>query len=272
MSTIHPTAIVDPTATLGPNVILGPYSIVEAHVSIAEGTELKAHAQVLRGTSLGARCQIGHGAIIGADPQSKGFDPQTPSRVIMGDDNVIREHVTIHRSLYAEGATKLGDRNFLMAGSHLGHDVIMGDDCIVANAVLLAGHVEVGSRCFLGGGAGFHQFIRIGEGCVVQGNSSMAMDIPPFCTANGLNNLAGLNVVGLRRQGWSAPQRLELKRLYHLIFYSGKNLSEAVREAQATAPAGSLAVLVDFVATRGKKGIITPRRRRTQGGHSEQSE
>lgn len=258
--TIHPTAIIHASASLGAGTHVGPYAIIEEGVVLGDGCCIHAHAQILKNTVLGKECVVGHASILGGDPQAKGFDPNTASRLIMGDKNIIREHVTIHRSLYAGGETRLGNGNFLMATSHAGHDVIMGDDCILANGVMLAGHVTVGSRCFLGGGSGFHQFIRIGEGAIVQGNSSISMDVPPFCMLAGLNTVFGINNIGLKRQGHDSAARLELKRAFDTIFRSGKNLSQAVTEARQHIWGPLAETFVAFVESRGKKGIATPAR------------
>jgi UDP-N-acetylglucosamine acyltransferase len=255
---IHPTAIIHPKAALGQGVQVGPYAIVEASAVLGDGCVIHAHAQILKNTALGSECVVGHASILGGDPQAKGFDPQTPSRLVLGDRNIIREHVTIHRSLYAGGETRLGNGNFLMATSHAGHDVIMGDDCILANGVMLAGHVTVGSRCFLGGGSGFHQFIRIGEGAIVQGNSSISMDVPPFCMLAGSNTVYGINNIGLKRQGHDSAARLDLKRAFDLIFRGGKNISQAVQEARESQWGDLAERFIQFVEARGKKGIATP--------------
>lgn len=257
---IHPSALIHATAQLGADVSVGPYAIVEANVVIGAGSIIHAHAQVLCGTVVGVDCSIGHAAIIGGDPQSKTFDRKIPSRVRMGDRNVIREHVTIHRSMYENGETILGDGNFLMAGSHLGHDVVMADECVLANSVMIAGHVTVGRRCFLGGGAGFHQFIRIGESAMVQGNASLSMDVPPFCILSGLNGVVGLNSVGLKRQGHNTAARLELKRAFDLIYRGGMNLGQAVTEARKQSWGTLAETFVTFVESRGKKGIATLRK------------
>jgi UDP-N-acetylglucosamine acyltransferase len=259
MAEIHPTALIHPSAQLAGDVRVGPYAIVEAGVRLGQGTELMGHAQVLRDTIIGDECSIGHAAVIGGAPQAKGFDRATPSRVRMGHRNVIREHVTIHRSMYPDGETVLGDGNFIMATAHLGHDVLLADECILANGVLLAGHVTVGSRVFLGGGGGFHQFIRIGDSAMVQGNASLSMDVPPFCVLSGLNSVVGLNNVGLKRQGYTAAARLELKQAFDLIYRGGFNLGQAVAQAQQQTWGPLAEMFVQFIASRGKKGVCTLR-------------
>jgi UDP-N-acetylglucosamine acyltransferase len=177
--------------------------------------------------------------------------------VVLGAENILREHVTIHRSMMAEQETRIGDRNFLMTGCHLAHDVVVENDCTLANAALVAGHVHIASFCFLGGNCALHQFIRVGRGAIVKGVVGVSVDIPPFCVVAEMNALAGLNIIGLRRQGFTPEQRNALKRAFSLIFRSGKNLTQSIEEAQNQPWEGPAALLVEFVATRGKRGIAT---------------
>jgi UDP-N-acetylglucosamine acyltransferase len=257
MPEIHPTALVDSKAQLHDTVSIGPYAIVEAGVVLGANTRVLGHAQVLGNTEIGTDCTIGHGAIIGGDPQAKAFDPQTPSKVIIGDRNIIREHVTIHRSMVANGVTRLGNDNFLMASSHVGHDAVVTDECILANAALLAGHVHVARRCFLGGGTGVHQFIRLGEGAMIQGNSATSQDVPPFCVVAGINGLAGLNAVGLKRQGYTPAERMELKQAYAMIFRSGHNLKQSLELAAQRTWSGPAVLFLDFLRNLGPKGVVS---------------
>jgi UDP-N-acetylglucosamine acyltransferase len=252
---IHSTAIIHPSAKIDPSVEIGPYVIVDGAAELAQGCRVEAHAQIVGQVKVGARTVIGRAAIIGADPQDLGFKSQTVSGVILGEDNVIREQVTIHRASKADAYTRIGDGNFLMAGTHLAHDVVLGDRNILANACLLAGHITVGNHTFIGGGAVFHQFIRIGDSCVVQGNGSFGKDIPHFSAACRINKLIGLNVVGLRRQGYNSEQRAQIKELFHLLFRSGKNLSQAVAAAQARQWPEAAQRLLDFVAAPSKRGL-----------------
>ncbi len=261
MSLIHPTALVHPTAELAEDVVVGPYAIVEAEVQIGAGSQLCGHAQVLARTVMGDRCLIGHGAIIGGDPQSLAFDPRLPSRVVLGKGNRIREHVTIHRSMYEGKETFIGDDNFFMAGSHVGHDGLMGSRNVIANHVLFAGHVEVGNNCFFGGASVFHQFIRVGDYAMTQGKSGFSMDLPPFMIGVDNNLVAGLNVVGMKRAGFTPPQRLELKRAFDLMYRSGRNITQALAAAQAQEWTGPAAQFVGFIAGQGKKGVCALRQR-----------
>ncbi len=259
MPTIHPTALVSDEAKLADDTVIGPYAIIDGPVKLGEGCIVAAHAQILGSVEVGAGTSIGHGAIIGADPQDLSFDPAIPSHVKIGEQNTLRELVTIHRGSKEGSTTRIGDRNFLMAGTHLGHDTLMGDDNILANNCLLAGHVTVGNKVFLGGGSVFHQFIRIGDLCLSQGNSAISKDVPPFCVAQRLNKLAGVNVIGLRRAGIDSSSRSEVKNAYHLVFRSGLNLTQALQEASERDWGHESRQFLDFLAEKSAKGVCFSR-------------
>jgi UDP-N-acetylglucosamine acyltransferase len=252
---IHPSALIAPSASIDPTVEIGPYVIVEGPAQIAAGCRIEAHSQIVGKVVIGERTHIGRAAVIGADPQDLGFDPSIDSGVMIGAGNVIREHVTIHRGSKPGSATTIGDRNFIMVGAHLAHDVELGDKNILANACLLAGHVRVGHQTFIGGGAVFHQFIRIGDSCVIQGNGSFGKDIPHYCAAQRTNSLTGLNVIGLRRQGFTPEQRAAIKEMFRLLFRSGKNLSQAIAAAREQSWPLPAQRLLDFVTAPSKRGI-----------------
>ncbi len=252
---IHPTAVIHPLAELAHDVQVGPYVIIEGPARIASGVRIEAHAQIIGHVEIGEGCQIGRAAVIGSDPQDIHFDTRTESSVILGPRNVIREHVTIHRGSKPGSATRLGEGNFLMVGAHLAHDVQLGSRNILANACLLAGHIHVGNNTFIGGGAVFHQFIRIGDSCVIQGNGSFGKDIPHFCAAMRTNRITGLNIIGLRRQGFTAEQRAAIKDLFKLLFCSGKNLAQALASARARDWTDPASRLLDFVGSPSRRGI-----------------
>lgn len=256
---IHSTALIDPRAHLDPTVEIGPYVVIDGPVEIAAGCRVEAHAQLVGKVTVGAGTVIGRGAVIGTPPQDLGFDPATDSGVTLGEKNVIREHVTIHRGSKPGHVTRIGDGNFLMVGVHLAHDVVLGNHNILANAALLAGHIHVGNHTFIGGGAVFHQFLRIGDYCVVQGNGSFSKDIPHYCAAQRINRITGLNVIGLRRQGFSTEERAAIKQLFQSLFCSGKNLSDAITEVSAVAWPEKAARLLEFVRAPSKKGVCPVR-------------
>lgn len=256
---IHPTAIIDPAARIDPSVEIGPYAIVDGPVEIAAGCRIEAHAQLVGHVVIGEGTTVGRAAVIGTAPQDLGFDPKTESSVLIGPRNVVREHATIHRGSKPGSATRVGEGNFIMVGAHLGHDVQIGDRNILANDCLLAGHVHVGNNTFIGGGAVFHQFIRVGDYCVIQGNSGFGKDIPHYCAAQRINRMTGLNVIGLRRQGFTTEQRAAIKALFDLLFRSGRNLSQAIAAArQQEWPPQALRML-EFVEAPSKKGICPVR-------------
>jgi len=212
---------------------------------------------VLGSVRAGADNTFGRGSIIGGDPQDLGFDRTIASTVEIGKGNVFRELVTIHRSTSEGGSTRVGDENFLMAGTHLGHDVTLGDQTILANNVMVAGHVHMGSRIFAGGGAGFHQFVRVGDYAMVQGHASISKDVPPFSTTMLLNRIAGLNVIGLRRAGFDRDERVQLRELFDQLFVQGGNLGKNAEEAAATTWAGPAAELLAFIRAESSKGVIS---------------
>jgi UDP-N-acetylglucosamine acyltransferase len=224
---IHPTAIVDPSAQLGADVEIGPYAIVEEDVEIGASCWIAAHAVIKRHTHLGDRNTVGEHAVIGGDPQDLTFKPCV-SRVVIGNDNVLRENVTIHRSSKAEGCTKLGDGNFIMVGSHIAHDCAVGNETIFANGATLAGHVTVGDKVFISGYTAVHQFCRIGRLAMLSGLVGINQDILPFTmTAGHPARPCGLNRIGMRRAGLSASDIDSVKRAYRLLFQSDLTVSAA---------------------------------------------
>jgi len=256
---IHPTAIVSADARLADDAEVGPYSVIEGPVELGAGVKVDGHALLRGRVRVGERSTIGWGAAIGGDPQDLGFDPATDSSIEVGADNTIREYVTIHRGSKPGSVTRIGDRNFLMAGCHLGHDVTLGNDAALANNVMIGGHVQIGDRCFLGGGGGFHQFVHVGSLSIVQGNARIAQDVPPFCTAHSANVLSGLNSIGLRRAGYDQAARSEIKRLFRLLFRSGLPLSKAIEQASAEPWSAAARPLLDAATNPSSKGIMTRR-------------
>jgi len=256
MPEIHPSAIVSERARLAEDVTVGPFAIIDAGVKIGPGCSIGAQAWITGNTQMGAQNHVGYGSIIGADPQDASFDSGTDSNVVIGDNNRIREYVTIHRSTADGGSTTVGDSNFLMTGVHLAHDVQMGCQNNLANNVMLAGHIQMGDHIFLGGGAGFHQFLHIGDYAIVQGNAVVSRDVPPFCMAHGRNELAGLNVIGLRRGGFSAEERADIKRAYQLLFRGGGNISEALAEAEEMSWTEVAEKLLNSARHASRKGLM----------------
>lgn len=257
MPEIHPSAIVSEEARLAGDVTVGPFAIVDAGVEVGPGCVIGPRVWITGGSVMGHGNHVGYGSIIGADPQDVSFDPEMNSRVVIGDNNRIREYVTIHRGNADGGVTEVGDSNFLMTGVHLAHDVRMGNSNNLANNVLLAGHIQMGNHTFLGGGSAFHQFIHIGDYAIVQGNAVVSRDVPPFCMAHGRNELAGLNVIGLRRGGFTAGERADIKRAYQLLFRSGGNMISALEVSEETEWTEVAMKLLDAARNPSKKGLIS---------------
>ena len=250
---LHPTALIAPTAQLAPDVQVGPYAVIEGNVTLGPGCVVGPFVHLLGHTTLGARNRFHAGCVIGDAPQDLKYQDE-PTRLVIGDDNVFREHVTVHRSNKLAEDTVIGSHNFLMANSHVGHNARLGHHVILANGALLAGHVEVGDRAFISGNCLVHQFTRVGTMALMQGGSGISQDLPPFCIATGDNGICGLNTIGLRRNGFNSEQRLELRRLYHLLFLSGKPWREALAEAQSAAQSDPAKQFVNFLAAS-RRGV-----------------
>jgi UDP-N-acetylglucosamine acyltransferase len=228
--TIHPTAVVSSRAEIGAGVRIGPYVVVEEDVLIGEGCEIAAHACLKRFTTLGRRNRVYEHAVLGGEPQDVKFRDEE-SRLVIGDDNLIREFATLHRASGEGEETLIGSRNFLMIGTHVAHNCRIGDDNIFANGVALAGHIIVEDHVFLSNNVGAHQFVRMGRYAMVGGKSKLVQDVLPFLTTDGNPpRVRGLNSVGLRRAGFDAAARRALKHAYQLLFRRGLGLEEALGE------------------------------------------
>jgi UDP-N-acetylglucosamine acyltransferase len=250
---IHHTAIIDEGAQLGAEVEIGPYCVIGAGAVIGEKCVIQSHVVIEGAVKMGAGNFIGHGAIIGGIPQDLSFDPQTKSAVEIGNGNVIREYCTIHRGSTEGSATVLGDGNFLMVGTHLGHNCLLGNGVVIANDSLLAGHVRIDDKAFIGGGSRFHQGIRLGR--LVMAEGRFTKNLPPFLGA-AKNEVYGVNIVGLRRANLSVADRDEIKRAFKLLYRSGLNTKQALEKAgeMEFGPVGR--EFFEFVANAGKRGIV----------------
>jgi UDP-N-acetylglucosamine acyltransferase len=252
---VHPTAIVDPNAKIGANVEIGPFSIIGPDVTIGDNTIVQSHVVIEGEVVIGRGNFIGHGVMIGVPPQDVSFSAERRTKVEIGDDNIIREYCTIHRGSPDGSATKIGHKNFLMAGAHVGHNCLIGDNVVIANNCLLAGHVRVDDGAFLGGGSTFHQFMHVGRLVMVQGSSAFGKDLPPFVIAAERNAVFGLNIVGLRRAGLNANDRNEIKEAFKLVYLSRLNISQAIGKAATMTFGAPAREFLDFVATAKKRGI-----------------
>ena len=257
---IHPTAIVDPVAKLAANVEVGPFSIIGPHVTIGEKTIVQSHVVIEAEVAIGRGDFIGHGVIIGVPPQDVSFSPERKTKVEIGDDNIIREYCTIHRGSPDGSATKIGDRNFLMAGAHVGHNCVIGNNVVIANNCLLAGYVRVDDGAFLGGGSTFHQFMHVGRLVMVQGSSAFGKDLPPFVVAAERNSVFGLNIIGMRRAGLNANDRDGIKEAFKVVYLSGLNTSQALDKAKTMTFGAPAREFLDFIAKSKKRGICPLKR------------
>lgn len=231
---IHPTAIVHPRAKIAEGAEIGPYSVIGENVSVGKDTRIASHVLVEGWTTIGERNQIFPFSCIGTPPQDIGYRNEE-TYLVIGNDNVIRESATIHRATTKEDrVTEIGNGNFLMAYSHVAHDCKFGNHIIMANSVGLGGHITVGDYAILGGIVAVHQFVRIGAYAIIGGQSAVSQDIPPYVSAAGNRaKLYGLNLVGLKRRGFSDEAISNLKKAYRIIFRSGLILEEALARVKA---------------------------------------
>jgi len=257
-SSIHATAIVDPEAELGSNVTVGAYCIIEAGVSVGDGSSIDSHAIIKRLTRVGKDVRIGHFSVVGGDPQHLSFDSDIPSSAVLGDGARLGEGVTVHRSMYENGRTVIGRDCFLMGYSHVAHDCQVGDRTILANGALLGGHVILGTDVFVGGGAGLHQFTRVGEGAMIGGLSEISADIPPQVTVSGRNRACGLNLIGLKRRGVTREERTELKQCYREILMKKGNptLFAKLMINGSSSPKTSLGITFVEFFLEGDRGFV----------------
>ncbi len=255
---IHQTAIVHPAARLAEDVQVGAYTVIGEHVEIGAGTSIGAHAVIGGHTRIGCRNRIFHHVSLGEIPQDKKYAGE-PTRLEIGDDNVIRECCTFNIGTAQDlGYTRLGDRNWVMAYVHLAHDCVVGNDTVLANCVQLAGHVEIGDFAILGGFTGVHQFCRVGAHAITGVSSVVLADVPPFVTAMG--NTAqpyGVNSEGLKRRGFSNAVIKEIRRAYKTLYRSGLKLEEARDSiAKQVLECPELGLMSEFLATISKRSII----------------
>jgi UDP-N-acetylglucosamine acyltransferase len=252
---IHPTAAIHPKAKIHPTASVGPYAVIDEHVELGAGCVVGPHVYLTGHTTIGQNNQFHAGCVVGDTPQDLKYDG-APTRVRIGDHNVFREHVTVHRSAKADDQTVIGSHNLIMATAHVAHNVTIGDHVIIANGALLAGHAVVQDRAFISGTCLIHQFTRVGTLAMMQGGAGISKDLPPFTIASGNNTICGLNIVGLRRAGFSPAQRLELKRLYRNLFQSGLNIRQAAEAARTEFTDAPAKTLIEFVLSA-KRGVCS---------------
>ena len=245
--TIHPTAIIDPRAEIDSEAEIGPYVVIDGAVKVMGGTRVMAHAYLTGWTEIGADNEIHPGAVLGDAPQDTAYKGQQ-TFLRIGDRNIIREHVQVHRGTAAGSATTIGNDNFLMATAHVGHNCKLGDNVVLANGALLGGHVEVGNNVFISGNCVVHQFVRIGDYALMRGLSGTSRDVPPFAIVDWQHTVRGVNVVGLKRAGFDEKRIRALRGAFRVLFRKGRNLALAVQEVEKSAGANTdVLALLEFI-------------------------
>ncbi|MDD2450841.1 acyl-ACP--UDP-N-acetylglucosamine O-acyltransferase [Sulfurovum sp.] len=254
MSNIHPTAIIEDGAQLGENVTVGPFAYIGPKVKIGDGTSVASHAVIEGDTTIGKHNRIFSHAAVGTIPQDLKFKGEEV-QLIIGDNNTIREFTLFNPGTQGGGSvTKVGNGNLFMGYVHLGHDVIIGDHCILANGATLAGHVELGDYVVIGGLTPIHQFVHIGDFAMIGGASALSQDIPPFCLAEGNRaTLRGLNLTGLRR-AMDREDINALKSAYRELFEQGQPLQEVAASLLESSDSTKVRQLCEFIQTS-KRGI-----------------
>jgi UDP-N-acetylglucosamine acyltransferase len=252
--TIHPTAVIDPKAEIDGEVEIGPYVVIEGPVKINRGTRVMAHAYLTGWTEVGADNEIHPGAALGDAPQDKAYKG-AETYLKIGDRNIFREHVQVHRGTVVGSSTIVGDDNFLMANAHVGHNCKLGNQIVIANGALLGGYVEVGNNVFISGNCVVHQFVRIGDYALMRGLSGTSRDVPPFAIVDWQHTVRGVNAVGLKRAGFDDRRIREIREAFRVLFRKGRNLSLAVKEMEEHGRAGDdVSALLGFIKSS-KRGV-----------------
>ena len=261
---IHPTAIIDPAAKVGSNVKIGPYCTVGAGVHLGDGVVLRSHVVVEGDTSIGAKSELFPFCVVGAPPQDLKFHGEKSSTVI-GSETVIREHVTIHPGTEGGGLeTRVGDKCLIMVGAHIAHDCQVGNHVIMANNATLGGHVSIGDFAVLGGICGVHQFVRIGHHAMVGGFSGVENDVIPYGSVLGNRAfLSGLNLVGLKRRGFSREDIHALRAAYRLMFAEEGNMTERLTDvSEMFKDHAAVMEIVHFIQADSSRAVCQPQTKR----------
>ena len=245
---IHPTAIVHTNAEIGTGVWIGPNCIVEDDTQIGDNTILEANVVIKSGTRIGKRCRLWPNVVLGHEPQDAKYKGER-SFLSLGDDNILREMVTIHKGTGEGKYTRIGDRNMLMAYVHIGHNCTIGHNNMISNSTGLSGHVTIEDRTVIGGFVGIHQFVHVGKMAMIGGLSKVVQDVPPFCTCDGRPaRVHGLNTRGLRRNGVASSERTQIGSAFKLLYRSNLNTTQALERVHAEIPTSeTLDYLVDFI-------------------------
>jgi UDP-N-acetylglucosamine acyltransferase len=244
---IHPTAIIHPQAEVDPATEVGPYAVIDAWVKVGPHCRIGPHVHLTGHTTIGSHNAFYAGCVVGEAPQDLKYKGEA-SRLRIGDHNVFREHITLHRATDLSEDTVVGSHNLLMAHCHIAHNCQLGNHIIVASGALMAGHVVIEDRAIISGNCLIHQFVRVGTLSLMQGGSGISKDLPPYTIASERNQICGLNIIGLRRAGCSSEQRTILKRAYRILFRQGLLLEQALMAVERECPGDMAQVLASFVA------------------------
>ena len=260
MSKIHPTAVIHDGATLGADVEVGPYSIVGANVTLGDGTRLLSHVVIDGVTEIGQGCVIHPFAYLGGPPQHPAYKGE-PTRLVIGDRNTIREHVTMHTgTVQGRGITTVGSDSLFMAGSHIAHDCAVGDSVIMANCATLGGHVNMADFVFMGGLSAIHQYSRVGRYSFIGGVAAVTKDVIPYGSVWGNHaHLEGLNLVGLRRRGFTRETISELRAAYRLLFANEGTFQERLADTtEAHGASPEVMEIIGFIQADANRPICLP--------------
>lgn len=253
-SRIHPTAVISAEAELADDVVVGPYVVIENKVRIGPGCILRPYVHLCGPMVIGCRNLIFSGVVLGERPQHTKYNDE-PTATEIGDDNIFREHVTVHRGTTESWKTRIGNGNFFMANSHVAHDCVVGNNCILANGALVGGHAVLNDNAYLSGNAALHQFARMGRLSLISGTSASTKDVPPFVMIQGINVICGVNKVGMRRAGLTHEQIDAVRRAYYLLYRSNHLLSVALEKmTQEVGNVAPVAEMVQFIR-ESKRGI-----------------
>lgn len=265
---IHPTAVVGSKVEVDPTATIGAYAIVEGEVQIGPNTVIYPQAYISGWVQIGAGCQVHPGAVLGHVPQDFHFDGSR-SFLRIGDGTIIREHASIHRGTQPDSETIVGRNCFIMGYSHIGHNCVVGDNVKIANMTALSGHTTVGEGAFVSGYCLIHQFVRIGQYAMIGGGTRVTMDVPPFFMCLHENECVGINVVGLRRAGFSKQEIAEVREAYRLLYRSGKTFRAAASDLAKTVQTPAGKALAEFVTVQTKRGICGASTTSAEAGASE---
>jgi UDP-N-acetylglucosamine acyltransferase len=252
---VHPTAIVDPSVRLAEDVVVGPYAVLEGAIELGPRCAVKPHVHMIGPLVMGPENTICSGAVIGERPQHVKFDG-APTGIVIGAGNVFREHITVHSGT-TDAGTRIGDKNYFMAGAHVAHDCTVGDRCIFANGALLGGHCEAHDAAFLSGNCAVHQFCRCGRLSMMSGGATTSKDVPPFFVQEGRNRLVGVNVVGMRRAGLKSVQIDAIREAYRILYLQRMVLPAACEHIKRhLGHVDVVAELLEFIRSS-KRGITS---------------